>query len=120
MRRSEQTISLRSGRIERPVARGGGEEWVVGIAQDAAEERDDGAATPRSSLAANLYAGWKHTATRAARTSISIAGSRYVPPDRRLPAAASTFPWSGPLSPSNTAIPSLLYGSRVEGLMHAL
>ena len=54
------------------------------------------------------------------RTSISIAGSRYVSPGRRLPAAASTCPWSGPLSPSNTAIPSLLYGSRVEGLMHAL
>ena len=54
------------------------------------------------------------------RTSISIAGSRYVPPERRLQAAAISYPWPGPLSPSNTGIPSHLYGSRVEGFMHAL
>ena len=54
------------------------------------------------------------------RTPIGIAGSRYVPPERRLQAAAISYPWSGPLSLSNTAIPSHLYGSRVEGFMHAL
>ena len=49
------------------------------------------------------------------RTPISILGSRCVPSDRRVPASASSYGCSGPLSPGNTTIPSHLYGSRVPG-----
>ena len=41
---SKQTTFPRSDRIERHAARGKGGEWAPGIAQDAAGERDDGAA----------------------------------------------------------------------------
>ena len=52
------------GRVERPVARGGGVVWAAGIAQDAAEDRDDEDATPRPSLPTSLHASRKHTNRR--------------------------------------------------------
>ena len=57
MQGSKQKVSPRSGRIERRAARGKGRERAPGIAQDAAEERDDGAALPSPPLPLVLRTG---------------------------------------------------------------
>ena len=60
MQGSKQTVSPRSGRIERRAARGKGREWAPGIAQDAAGERDDGATLAPPPLPLVLRAIRKH------------------------------------------------------------